>query len=43
MAEEMCIRDRDKSIHTIDATQPLEAVMDAIRTTVTNWVKELDA
>ena len=34
---------QDKSIHTIDATQPLEAVMDAIRTTVTNWVKELDA
>ncbi len=30
---------QDKSIHTIDATQPLEAVMDAIRTTVTNWVK----
>ncbi|HHU2474585.1 TPA: dTMP kinase, partial [Escherichia coli] len=25
------------------ATQPLEAVMDAIRTTVTHWVKELDA
>ncbi|MGQ7074208.1 dTMP kinase, partial [Escherichia sp. SP-MK2] len=24
-------------------TQPLEAVMDAIRTTVTHWVKELDA
>ncbi|HIH6126498.1 dTMP kinase, partial [Escherichia coli] len=23
--------------------QPLEAVMDAIRTTVTHWVKELDA
>ncbi len=34
---------QDKSIHTIDATQPLEAVMDAIRTTVTRWVKELDA
>ena len=34
---------QDKSIHTIDATQPLEAVMDAIRTTVTHWVKELDA
>ena len=34
---------QDKSIHTIDATQPLESVMDAIRTTVTNWVKELDA
>lgn len=34
---------QDKSIHTIDATQPLEAVMDAIRTTVTNWVKESDA
>ena len=31
---------QDKSIHTIDATQPLEAVMDAIRTTVTHWVKE---
>ena len=34
---------QDKSIHTIDATQPLESVMDAIRTTVTHWVKELDA
>ena len=34
---------QDKSIHTIDATQPLEAVMGAIRTTVTHWVKELDA
>ncbi|XPE52653.1 hypothetical protein ACNKHX_06810 [Shigella flexneri] len=34
---------QDKSIHTIDATQPLEAVMDAIITTVTHWVKELDA
>ena len=34
---------QDNSIHTIDATQPLEAVMDAIRTTVTHWVKELDA
>ena len=34
---------QDKSIHTIDANQPLESVMDAIRTTVTHWVKELDA
>ncbi len=34
---------RLKPFHTIDATQPLEAVMDAIRTTVTHWVKELDA
>ncbi|WP_276605936.1 hypothetical protein [Escherichia sp. E2586] len=34
---------QDKSIYTIDATQPLESVMEAIRTTVTHWVKEHNA
>ena len=33
----------DASIRTIDATQPLEAVMNDIRTTVTAWIKEQGA
>lgn len=31
---------KDTSIRTIDATQPLEAVMADIRHTITQWVKE---
>lgn len=34
---------QDSTIRTIDATQPLEAVMDAIRKTVTDWLKEQQA
>jgi len=33
----------DPSIRTIDATQPLEDVMNDIRKTVTDWLKEQQA
>lgn len=34
---------QDSSIRTIDATQPLETVMEAIRAAVTGWLKEQQA